>query len=76
MALLTCRLCPPGHDVHSEVCSMLCLWNHDCFTQPSTRRYALHTNIYKAAEGIFLAQHISTDGAINMAKNEQEELTH
>lgn len=56
MALLTCRLCPHGHDVCSEVCPKLCLWNHDCFTQPSTRRYALHTNIYKTVEGIFLAQ--------------------
>lgn len=59
-----------------EICSTLYLCNPDCPMQPSTRGYVLITNIYKAAECICLAQHVSADSATNSAKTEQEVLPH
>lgn len=76
ITLLICRLCPHVHDVCPEICSTLCLSNPDSSTQPSMRRYVLITNIYKAAECISLAQHVSVNSATNSAKTEQEVLSH
>lgn len=74
ITLLTCRLRPHIYDMCPEICSIPCLSNPDCSTQPTMRRYKLITNIYKSAECTSLAQCVSVDSATSSAQTEHKVL--